>query len=710
MIELTADNPNTEALIRSLNGQVLEAQKAYYSGAPIMEDDEYDVLEARLKSVVKTSPWLANLATALQRPGDAPTASGRVRHIRPMLSIENKYDKSEITDFFNALPTPLMLAEPKRDGISCELRYRDGYLVQALTRGSGSEGEDITAQIKMVMSIPKTLLMENTPGVYVRHSAFPADTNVRGELVMRKSELERINKLARKNGEKEYASTRNLTAGTMKLKDLAEVAKREILFIPWELYGNGTLPDSGYARMLMLAGVGFAKYEGYMIDGADIVIKVLDKLLAENRESDVIADGVVVKADSHKDRDKMGNGSKVANYQVCFKPQSASGTTYLRSIEWQVGRQGKLTPVATCDPVPLAGAMVTRATLNNITWINALGLKLGAKVEMLRSGDVIPQIVKVIDEGDEKIVPPSTCPECGSKLEVLDEEKSGIVTSWCSNLECVGRVRDLFDFIGGRDVLEIDGLGPEMAAKIAGEGFARDIGELFEFQMEALHALAKLGEEKFEKSMAKKGFSGVTFRKMVLSMEKAKKAPWERWIACLGIPMIGRTLGKVLAATLKLDGESMGKLTELLGSLQPGQIEGIGEVKLEMILEWASTERNRDICNQLYKNGVTPTNTAVKLAEGAAQPLAGTSFCITGEFSEDRESLSAKLVSLGAVAKSGVTSKVNLLIVGEAAGKTKLTKAAQLGIKQVGKEWLVQTLSENGLEMKGGGGFEPEEA
>ena len=710
-----ADNPTTLLAVQQYNGKLEAARDAYYKkAAPIMTDAEYDAMEKHLKDIIARAPKLAKYATVLTTVGSDLTSGGRVKHNRPMLSIENKYEKSEINDFYHTIPSGAMLLEPKRDGISCELRYRDGYLVQALTRGSGVEGEDITAQVKAVLSIPKTLLVQNGRDAisFVRDPNLPADVEIRGELVMRKSELERINKLARKNGEKEYSSTRNLTAGTMKLKDIAEVAKREILFVPWEVVGEDPiLPDSAYQRMQILQQHGFPKYEGFLIAPEEnTVAKVLDYVLEANKQSDIYADGVVAKADSHKDRLKMGNGSKVANYQVCFKPQSASGTTYLRSIEWQVGRQGKLTPVATCDPVPLAGAMVTRATLNNITWIDTMGLKLGAKVEMLRSGDVIPQIVKVIDEGDEKIVVPANCPECNSKLEVLDEERSGIITHWCQNLECVGRVRDLFDFIGGRDVLEIDGLGPEMAAKIAGDGYARDIGELFEFQMEALHALATLGEEKFEKSMAKKGFSGVTFRKMVLSMEKAKKAPWERWIACLGIPMIGRTLGKVLAAALKLDGDSMWKLPELLATLQPGQIEGIGEVKLDMLLTWARDSRNQGICEKLYKNGVTPVNSTPKVAEGAAQPLVGTAFCITGEFSEDRESLSAKLVGLGAVAKSGVTSKVNLLIVGEAAGKTKLTKAAALGIKQVGKEWLVQTLTENGLEMKGGGGFEPEEA
>ncbi len=310
-----------------------------------------------------------------------------------------------------------------------------------------------------------------------------------------------------------------------------------------------------------------------------------------------------------------------------------------------------------------------------------------------------------------EIVPPTTCPECQTKLEVLDEERSGIITHWCQNYECAGRVRDLFTFIGSRDILEIDGLGPEMATKIVNDGYARDLGELFEFQFEALKGLATLGAEKFEKSMTKKGFSGVTFRKMVISMEKAKTAPWERWIACLGIPMIGRTLGKVLASALNLDGESMYKLPELLATLTAGQVEGIGEVKLDMIQSWAKETRNQEICIALYKSAVRPTNTAPKAAAGdGPKPLAGTAFVITGEFSENRDSITAKLVSLGAMAKSGVSSKTNLLIVGDQAGKTKLTKAKQLGIEQVGKDWLVKILTENGLELRDSGGFESEEA
>ena len=592
--------------------------------------------------------------------------------------------------------------EQKFDGISCSICYRNGKLVQALSRGDGQSGENMTSQVMALKSVPKTITDASTFWV-------------RGELVMRKSELERINKIARATGSREYSSTRNLTAGTMKLKDVSEVAEREILFMPWDIFAedDDQLPDSNFERMQGLKAWGFPQYRGVLISDEAEVIPAIDAMLLSNSQSDINADGVVIKVDSHSLRRKLGAASKYTNWMCCFKPQSASGTTYLRSIEWQVGRQGKLTPVATCDPVPLAGAMVTHATLNNITWIDTMGLKLGAKCEMLRSGDVIPQIVKVIDDGDEKIVPPFECPECHTKLEVLDEERSGIITHWCQNYECAGRVRDLFTFISSRDVLEIDGLGPEMATKIVTEGFARDIGELFEFQVEGIKGLEKLGEEKFEKSMVKRGFSGVTFRKMILSMEKAKKAPWERWIACLGIPMIGRTLGKVLAATLKLDSDSMWKLPDLLASLIPGQVEGIGDIKLDMIHTWAKEVRNQEICQVLFDSGVRPTNTNLlnSVKEGAVIPLNGVAFVITGEFGAfgTRDKITQRLESLGAVSKSGVSKKTTMLLVGDAPGATKLSAAKRLGIPTEGGDWLRKVYQENGWECAEGG-FDFEEA
>jgi len=699
------DNPAVIARIRQLNTELELAREAYYKSAtPIMSDAEYDKKEKNLRDIVKSSPWLAEFAPVLTTVGnDLMPAAGRIRHSRPMLSIENKYEKSEIDDFQkNVLHGEAMLLEPKRDGISCELRYREGKLQLALTRGSGSEGEDITAQIRVLRDIPKEIKYSD---------AFPHSLDVRGELVMRKSELERLNKIAREKGGKEYQSTRNLVAGTVKLKDMNEVAKREILFIPWEMTGDGQLSDSGYVRMTMLASAGFAKYEGYLVDPADStdVIKVLDHILKENEQSQIVADGVVAKADSMKLRKELGGGTKFANYQVCYKPQTDFATTYLRKIVWQTGRSGKLTPVGECDPVPLAGAVVTRATLNNLSFIEEMGLKLNAKVKMLRSGGVIPEIDGVIEEGDTAIKAPGHCPECGSIIVAETDERSGILTHWCQNVECPGRVSDLFYFIGGRGVLEIDGLGPEMALKIVKDGYARNIGELFEFQTEAMEGIKTHGEENFDRRMAKRGFS-VVFRKMVQSMELAKKKDWDRWIMALGIPMIGGSLSKVLATKLELMPESMKYLTARLLDVEGMEIEGIGFHKKQMILDWAKDSQNRKICEALYNAGVAP-KAPEKVQVVAGEPLKNVVFVITGEFSEDREKITAKLVKLGATSKSGVSSKVNLLIVGEAPGKTKTTKAKELGIQQVGKDWLVNVLRENGMELSGSGlDFEMDEA
>jgi DNA ligase (NAD+) len=675
-----------------LNALLVKARDAYYKkAAPIMTDAEYDAKEKELADIVAANPSLAEFAPVLTTVG-SDLVTGRVKHIRPMLSIENKYDKDEIVTFFHSLPAgTTMLLEPKRDGISVELRYRGTKLVQALSRGTGTEGEDMTAQVMCVAAIPKTV-----PAVF-------GDVEIRGELVMRKSELERINVEAAKVGGKQHMSTRNLTAGTMKQRDLTVVAKREILFIPWELHGNSpTLPDSAYQRMLWLRKAGFPQYEGFYIDAEMVnpaIIKCLDHILAENRKSDIAADGVVAKVDSHKIRKELGVGSKFTKYQICFKPQSAAGTTYLRNVVWQIGRLGKLTPVAECDPVPLAGAMVTRASLNNSTWIATMGLKLGAKVEMLRSGDVIPQITKVIDEGDDPIVPPTKCPNCGGAIEVYGEDN--ITTHWCTNDVCPGRVTDLFAFIGGREILEIDGLGPEMARKLVVDGYARDLGELFAFQAESKAALDKLGEEKFAAAMGKKGFS-VTIVKMIQSMENAKIAPWDRWLPAMGIPMIGRTLSKPIVTALGFESDDMAKLPKKLEKFADDGfvVDGIGPNKRQMIVDWACSKRSLRICTDLYDAGVRPTALAVAATVGDS--LKGVAFCITGEFGEDRDSLYRKLESLGGVGKSGVSKKVTLLIVGEGAGKTKLAKATELGIKQVGKEWLEKTLADNGMKLNSG--------
>jgi DNA ligase (NAD+) len=373
--------------VEKMNQELLDGQNAYYSGNPIMSDAQYDTLEGQLSAIVTKNPQYSNIATTLLRVGVEANSVLRIPHAKPMLSIENYYTEES---FVKAIQNygAIVLVEPKRDGCSCELTYIDGKLLRAVSRGDGNSGEDQTAQVKVCKKIPQKI------------KTHIHDLRIRGEIVMCNSELTRINSLV---SEKTYANSRNLVAGTLKQKDLTIVKSREISLIPWDVYSpeeDNLLPDSAYDRMQLVSTFGFSQYEGEKIHRQNSVdiIQSLHKILAQNELSDITADGVVVKTDSYRLREKLGVGTKFSKFQHCFKPQNQIGITYLRSVEWNVGRTGKVTPVGIVDPVTLGGATITRVTLNNETWIQALGLKINSKVELIRSGDCIPLITAVLDD------------------------------------------------------------------------------------------------------------------------------------------------------------------------------------------------------------------------------------------------------------------------------------------------------------------------
>jgi DNA ligase (NAD+) len=295
------------------------------------------------------------------------------------------------------------------------------------------------------------------------------------------------------------------------------------------------------------------------------------------------------------------------------------------------------------------------------------------------------------------ILPPTHCPECASMLEIFTDKKSQITTRWCNNVECPGRVRALFTFVGGRDILEIDGLADETSGKLV-NGYARNLGELFTFQTEALKVIAQAGEDRFVVGMVKKGFS-ITILKTVRSMENAKTAPWPRWIAALGIPLVGRTLGKVLAKELSLEAGDMKNLPAKLEEIAKRTgVEGMGTVRSDTLTRWSLDPVNRQICQSLYDAGVRPTPLPVTLG----QPLSGLAFVITGTFSEDRDGLTKKLESLGATSKSSVSKNVNIVIAGANPGGKKVDqyntlKAKGVKIEMVGQEWLDKTFEDCGI-------------
>lgn len=386
-------NGNAMKLIEKLNQQLEEARKAYYAGAPIMPDQTYDALEAQLAALVKGQPEAEEKATVLTTVGtDTP---GRITHANPMRSIENFYSIDEVIAWYlKVAANKTATVGSKWDGISCSLVYEDRRLRLALTRGDGDAGESILDQVLAVASIPKTLSGPPFPRL-----------EVRGELVIRRSTMDRLNKEIVAAGGKPYVSTRNLVAGTMKLKDLAEVAKREVEFRPWEVIldsGDVTVNfrqvASAVGLLEMVGQLGFTMPDDNLVTNAvDLRTALTAKIaLLDEANPEIGRDGIVIKVDDFYLRKELGIGTKFANFQICYKPQNAKTETILREVKWQVGRQGRLTPVGIVEPVVLAGATIERVTLNNLTWIQQMGLKIGSRIMLMRSGDVIPKVVEVL--------------------------------------------------------------------------------------------------------------------------------------------------------------------------------------------------------------------------------------------------------------------------------------------------------------------------
>jgi DNA ligase (NAD+) len=376
-------------IMDSLNQKLVAAREAYYAGTPLMSDAEYDVLEAQLAGLNRKQPDGTPAPSVLTTVGT--DTAGRIPHAHPMRSIENKYTFDEVVSWAAALGWPKLSLSGKFDGISCSLTYENGQLVKAVTRGDGDAGESILAQVSVSPYIP-------------HHLPVPITIEIRGELVIHRSHMLKLNEALVAAGGKPYVSTRNLVAGTVKLKDLEEVKKREMRFMPWEVLAplldnpeSGS--DSAALRICDLGVFGFVAPGSELVEDEASLRTGLEKsaavLTMDNPE--IGMDGIVIKVDSCAQRRELGYGSKFANFQVAYKAQNARTESVLKEVIWQVGRQGRLTPVGVIDPVVLAGATIERVTLNNLSWIRSMGLKIGSSVVVVRSGDVIPQIVEVLD-------------------------------------------------------------------------------------------------------------------------------------------------------------------------------------------------------------------------------------------------------------------------------------------------------------------------
>ena len=713
--------------VRDLNSKLMHARHAYYVlSAPVMSDADYDALERSLRGMVEADPALRRYAPVLDSVGSDLTGSvGTVKHRTPMMSLDNVYTQEQLEKWTAGHPEGTTYTiEAKVDGLSLSCRYADHRLWLAVTRGDHESGEDVTAAAMTIQDIPKTLPAPQLPAVL----------EIRGEVFVTQSVFERLNQEMQAAGKEPYKNPRNLASGSLKLKDAKEVAKRCLSFMPWQVLGleppeGAIVPDVANPNVPMAEKLASRPFLGLEHSQALEYVHTLcgtrqpylwrtyrkedlweavekHRLLRDTLWSaglGMATDGIVIKVEENTIRKVLGLGTKSPRWAVAFKYPAQVATTKLLGVTWQVGRTGRLTPVAELDPVSCSGSTVARANLNNLTYIRTdLGNpKINDMVSIFKGGEIIPQVQSVATRSVNgiAITAPKVCPACGGpiKEETTSSKTKDNISHTCTNVSCPGRMAAHFCYIGKREVMDIEGLGDVLALRFVTEDIAPSLGYLWVWGNEA-QALAASDQRGFEASVSEAGFSVVQVNTLMKALEKAKAAPWDKWLQGLGLPGVARETAKAMANFLGLGREDLPNLPDRILSLSPGDFEGLGPITLRDLHEWALQPFVEMDLKLLYDAGVRPLSTVVS-SSGSDAPLSGYTICITGEFPEEREKLKAKLQSLGALTKVGVSKKVNLLLVGTAPGQNKLSKAAEYKIRTEGKEWLVQALKSGGLEM-----------
>ncbi len=628
----------------------------YVLDAPEITDAEYDSLMRELSSLEEAHPELRALDSPTQRVGGQPREGFvKVAHSSPMLSLDNALNEQELREF-DARVQSLLKGEPyeyvaelKLDGLSMAAQYEDGQLSQALTRGDGRVGEEVTSNARTIRSLPLRL----------RHQTLWAKFEVRGEVVMQRGSFERLNEEQEKQGLKRFANPRNAAAGALRALDPAVTAARRLDYFVYFLLENGKpLLPSHWESLEQLADAGFK------VNSHRRKCKDLEELLDFIRETEskraglpYETDGVVAKIDSIAQQETLGWTSKAPRWAIAFKYPAQQAATVLENIEVQVGRTGALTPVAHLKPVIVGGVTVSRATLHNEDEIERLGVQIGDTVLIERSGDVIPKIVRVVEQGKDRMPfqIPKHCPVC--KGHVVREE--GEAASRCVNSSCPARLRETLLHFSARGVMDIDGLGDALVDQLLARGLVHSVADLYQLTAAQLLDLERMGE----KSAAK----------VIKNIEKSRSQPLPRVLNGLGIPFVGERTAQLLAG-------HFGDLDQIanasLDTLQ--EVEEVGPKVAESISQFFAEKRNRDLVEKLRNAGLQFTGE--KQPKKKSGPLAGLTFVITGSLPTlKREEAKERIEEAGGKVAGSVSSKTSYLLAGEDAG-SKLDKARELNV------------------------------
>lgn len=632
----------------------------YVLDAPEITDAEYDRMMVRLRELEARYPDSIPADSPTQRVGGrASSQFTEVRHLEPLLSLGNVFSAEELRAFDERVRSGLpagskveYVMEPKIDGLACSLIYENGKLVRAATRGDGVVGENVTANVRTIRSIPLTLKVPEGEAV-------PELLDVRGEVYMPRQAFMRLNEQRAERGESEFANPRNAAAGSLRQLDPQVTASRSLSFFAYYLVGEGAQPKHSES-LALLARYGFKVSENYkVVENIDEAIKYIGDFNELRQGLSYDTDGAVIKVNDVYQQRILGATGKDPRWATAYKYPPEQAETTLEDIDWRVGRTGVLTPTAVLTPVKLSGSVISRATLHNEDFIRAKDIRIGDRVIINKAGEIIPEVLRVVAEkrtGDEKEVEiPSICPECGWRVERQGEEAA----IRCTNPHCPALGREGLIHFVSRDAMNIDGCGPSVINALLDAGLVRDAADLYSLRKEDLLKLERMGEKSADNLLA--------------ALDESKKNELDKLLFALGIRHVGAKVARILATEFG----SMEKLQQA----QPeelAQIRDIGDKIAESAVTWLNVPANIDLVERLAAAGLTMTFTPPASQED--NPFFGKTLVFTGTMPTlGRAEAKTMAQDVGAKVSGSVSKKTDYVIAGAEAG-SKLEKAQQLGV------------------------------
>lgn len=669
-----------EQQINHLRTQLRHHEYQYHVlDAPEVPDAEYDRLMRELRELETAHPDLVTADSPTQRVGAAPLSEfGQVKHQVPMLSLDNVFDEDSYLAFYKRVQDRLKTAEPltfccelKLDGLAVSLLYENGELVQAATRGDGTTGENITANVRTIRAIPLRL----------QGDIIPARLEVRGEVFMPQPGFEAMNEEARRTGGKVFANPRNAAAGSLRQLDPRITAKRPLTFFCYGIgvLDGGELPRSHYERLQQLKAWGLPVSDRVRVcTGSQDVLEFYRQVEADRPTLGFDIDGVVVKIDSLDIQETLGFVARAPRWATAFKFPAQEQITQVKDVEFQVGRTGAITPVARLEPVLVAGVMVSNATLHNADEIERLGLRIGDTVIVRRAGDVIPQVVGVVmDERPEnarEVIFPTHCPVCNSDVERVEGEA---VARCTGGLICGAQRKEALKHFVSRRALDVDGMGDKIIDQLVEKEYVKNPADLFRLTAGKLTGLDRMGPK--------------SAQNVVNALEKAKETTLARFLYALGI----REVGEATAANLAAHYGSVEALKAAdIDSLKA--VPDVGDVVAKHVVNFLSEEHNQQVIDELLSPEINIHWPAVQVIvpEEIDSPFSGKTVVLTGSLSVlSRDEAKDRLTALGAKVSGSVSKKTDLVIAGEAAG-SKLAKAQELGIAVIDEAEMIRLLGE----------------